>query len=98
MPESRNNIPHLDVVIATTAAAILGYAAFSIWVFMAAKDASLMGDVAGTWKSFAVLAFGFWLGSSSGGKASTNEPQKVKIDNGPGEAVPVKESGNVDSN
>jgi len=31
-------------------------------------------------------------------KAASTVPKKVKIDNGPSEAVPVKESGDVDSN
>jgi len=46
--------------------------------------------VIGTWKSFAVLAFGFWLGSSSGGKASVAGPQPVTIDQPPEQPVPVE--------
>lgn len=62
-------VPHLHIVVAASACAILGYALFSFWVVVHAGDAAMKGDVIGTWKSFAVLAFGFWLGSSSGGKA-----------------------------
>ncbi len=62
-------IPHLRVVVAATIAAIAGYGLFSMIVVLWSDDAALRGDVIGTWKSFAVLAFGFWLGSSSAAKA-----------------------------
>jgi len=64
-----HKMPYLHVVVGTTIAAIAGYALFSAWAVIWSTDAALRGDVIGTWKSFAVLAFGFWLGSSSGGKA-----------------------------
>lgn len=64
-----NRVPHLRVVVAFCMTAIAGYALFSVWVFGWTQDAALRGDVVGTWKSFAVLAFGFWIGSSSGGKS-----------------------------
>lgn len=66
-------IPHLRIVTAASGAAVIGYALFSLWVVLYSGDAALKGDVIGTWKSFAVLAFGFWLGSSSGGKARSVE-------------------------
>lgn len=94
MPASLNkSVPHLRVVVAATVAAVVGYAGFSIWV-LHTKDASLIGDTVGTWKSFAILAFGFWLGSSSGGKAQTVEPTDVKVVNDPVDAIPVKENTN----
>lgn len=62
-------IPHLHIIVAFAVAAVFGYAAFSLWIMWRNEDAALIGDVLGTWKSFAVLAFGFWMGSSSGGKA-----------------------------
>lgn len=67
---SGEQIPYIRVVIAATAAAIAGYAMFSSWAVIWSGDPALRGDVIGTWKSFAVLAFGFWLGSSSAGKAT----------------------------
>lgn len=67
-------IPHMRIVVAASVAAIGGYAAFSAWVVLVSDDAALRGDTIGTWKSFAVLAFGFWLGSSSGGKAKEPDP------------------------
>lgn len=69
-----SRIPHLNIVLAASASAILGYAGFSIYVMGYTTDAALQGDVVGTWKSFAVLAFGFWLGSSSAGKATPHNP------------------------
>ena len=88
-------VPHLRVVIIVCAAAITGYAFFSWWVVFRSKDVALTGDVIGTWKSFAVLAFGFWLGSSSGGKAATNPamPTPVKLDQPLDEPVPVQPVG-----
>jgi len=76
-----NQIPHQKVVIWFSVLGVLGYAAFSVWTFAWLKDATMVGDVIGTWKSFAVLAFGFWLGSSSGGKAILNGPTDVKVVN-----------------
>lgn len=64
-----NGIPHLRIVVVACVAAIAGYLGFSIYIVGWVKDATMVGDIIGTWKSFAVLAFGFWLGSSSGGKA-----------------------------
>jgi len=85
-----NAVPHLRIVVAASLAAILGYVGFSIWVVGWSADVALKGDVIGTWKSFAVLAFGFWLGSSSGGKAKDGGPQPVTVENPPGSPVPVE--------
>jgi hypothetical protein len=65
-----NTIPYLRVVVGASLLAVAGYGIFSAWAVFSSTDAALRGDVIGTWKSFAVLAFGFWLGSSSGGKAA----------------------------
>ena len=86
-----STIPHMRVVVTATVAAILGYACFSAWVVLWSNDVALKGDVIGTWKSFAVLAFGFWLGSSSGGKASADGPQPVTVTNTPTNPVPTSE-------
>lgn len=64
-----NTIPHFRVVVAFCIAAIAGYTLFSFWVVFTSGDVGLRADVIGTWKSFAVAAFAFWMGSSSGGKA-----------------------------
>ena len=64
------NIPHLRIVVGACIAAVVGYSFFSVWVILYLKDATMVGDVIGTWKSFAVAAFAFWLGSSSAGKAA----------------------------
>ena len=68
------HIPNLRVIVVACIAAIAGYAAFSAYAVVILKDATMTGDIIGTWKSFAVLAFGFWLGSSSGGKAKDDAP------------------------
>lgn len=63
-----NPIPNVRIVVGACLIAIVGYAIFSGWVVFLSNDAAQRGDVIGTWKSFAVAAFAFWLGSSSGGK------------------------------
>jgi hypothetical protein len=85
-------IPYLPIVVAFCIAAIAGYAVFSGYAVFYAKDATMTGDVIGTWKSFAVLAFGFWLGSSSGGKAKDEAPPKVQIEQPADSPVPVEET------
>lgn len=71
-------IPHARTVIAFCIAAIAGYAIFSVWAIFWSNDAAIRGDVGGTWKSFAVAAFAFWIGSSSGGKSQTTPPTPVE--------------------
>lgn len=63
-----NPIPNVRIVVSACLIAVMGYAIFSGWVVFLSNDAAQRGDVIGTWKSFAVAAFAFWLGSSSGGK------------------------------
>lgn len=80
-------LPNRNEVIAASAAAVVIYAAFSAYVVIWLRDATMTGDVIGTWKSFAVLAFGFWLGSSSGGKAKDSSAPAGT----PGDPVNVKD-------
>jgi hypothetical protein len=68
-------VPHLRIVVAASALGTLGYLGFSVWVVGWSTDAAMRGDVVGTWKSFAVAAITFWLGSSSGGKAKDISPE-----------------------
>lgn len=75
-----NTIPHIRIVILVCAVAVAGYAALSAWVVLMSGDAAQQGDVIGTWKSFAVLAVGFWIGSSSGGKAKDGSPSGTPAD------------------
>lgn len=82
-----NRVPHLRIVVAVCIAAVAGYAAFSTYAVVVLRDATMTGDIIGTWKSFAVLAFGFWLGSSSGGKAKDETAPTGK----PGDPVSVQE-------
>lgn len=69
-----DKIPHLNIVVGACIVAVAGYAAFSAHAVLILRDATMTGDIIGTWKSFAVLAFGFWLGSSSGGKTKDTLP------------------------
>lgn len=85
-------VPHLRIVVAFCIFAITGYAGFSAYAVLGMKDPALTGDVIGTWKSFAVLAFGFWLGSSSAGKAKDETPPKVQIEQPHNDPIPVEET------
>ena len=69
MNTSGSRVPHAVIVTAFCTVAVAGYIACSYWVVQIGNDAALRGDTIGTWKSFATLAFGFWIGASSGGKA-----------------------------
>jgi hypothetical protein len=62
------DIPHLNIVVGACIVSVAGYALFSIYAVVILRDATMTGDIIGTWKSFAVAAIMFWLGSSSGGK------------------------------
>lgn len=63
------SIPHARTVLAFCIVAVLGYSLLSAWAVLWSDDAALRGDVIGTWKSFAVAAFTFWVGSSIGSKS-----------------------------
>lgn len=65
----KGTIPHMQIVVAFCIIAIIGYAGFSVWIIWKYPDQTMVGDIIGTWKTFAVAAFAFWIGSSSGGKA-----------------------------
>jgi hypothetical protein len=84
-----SRIPHLYIVVAFCVAAIGGYAVFSAWVVFYSHDQAQLGDVVGTWKSFATAAFFFWIGSSSAGKAKDG-PIDATIVNKPNEPVPAE--------
>ena len=71
-------VPHLSIVVGLCIAAILGYAVFSYWVVIYSQDSTLIGNVGATWQNFAMGAFGFWIGSSSGGKAKDPEAPSGK--------------------
>jgi hypothetical protein len=67
-------IPNLRIIVVVCAVAVAGYAGFSVYAVGVLRDATMTGDIIGTWKSFAVAAFAFWLGSSSGGKGKDGPP------------------------
>jgi len=73
-------MPYLQIIVGACIVAVGGYALLSAWVVLFSGDAAQQGDVIGTWKSFAVLAFGFWLGSSSGGKSKDEAPTGTPAD------------------
>jgi len=89
-----HDIPHLGVVVAACIAAVSGYATASVYAIYYLRDPAMIGDIIGTWKSFAVLAFGFWLGSSSGGKAKSDN-QDVTVTNDLSDPVHTMEGKNL---
>lgn len=82
-------IPHLRVVVTVTAFVLLGFAGVSVYVLGYTNDEVTKGNVIGTWVNFAMLAVGFWLGSSSAGKAKEGEPAPVKIEQPADQPIPV---------
>lgn len=64
-----NQIPHFRIVVAVSFFVLLGFAVVSGWVLGYSTDQVTKGNIIGTWQNFALLAVGFWIGSSSGGKA-----------------------------
>lgn len=79
------NIPHLRVVVAVSGFVMIGFAVVSAYVLGWTDDEVTKGNVIGTWVNFAMLAVGFWLGSSSGGKAQGQGPVVPP----PDEPIPV---------
>jgi hypothetical protein len=82
-----STIPNLRIIVCVCLIAVAGYSVFSVWAVFYSTDAALRGDVIGTWKSFAVAAFGFWIGSSSGGKAASQEPARPPATGRPDDPV-----------
>lgn len=73
-------IPHLRIVVAVSAFVLAGFAAVSVFVLGWTADEVTKGNVIGTWVNFAMLAVGFWLGSSSGGKVRDVAPRPIAPD------------------
>lgn len=67
-------IPYIRIVVAVSFFVLLGFAAVSAYVIGWSDDAVTKGNIIGTWQNFALLAVGFWIGSSSGGKAKDGPP------------------------
>lgn len=65
-------IPNLRVVIAVSGFVLVGFSLVSGYVLVFTEDEVTKGNIIGTWQNFGMLAVGFWLGSSSGGKAKDN--------------------------
>lgn len=83
------HIPHLRVVLAVTSFVLLGFAVISGYVIGWSDDEVTQGNIIGTWQNFALLAVGFWLGSSSAGKAKEGHPGQVEITNTDHNPVPT---------
>lgn len=62
-------IPHLRIVVAVSGFVLIGFAVVSAYVIGWSEDEVTKGNIIGTWQNFALLAVGFWIGSSSAGKA-----------------------------
>lgn len=82
-------VPHLRIVVAVSAFVLIGFAGVSVYVLGWTDDEVTQGNVIGTWINFAMLAVGFWLGSSSGGKSAVTDPQPVTVENPPSNPVPI---------
>ena len=74
---SHGKIPNLPIVIAVSAFVLVGFAAVSAYVLLYSTDEVTKGNIIGSWQNFGMLAVGFWLGSSSGGKAAPTPPRET---------------------
>lgn len=84
-----SQVPHLRVVIAVSAFVLFGFSMVSGYVIGWSSDEVTKGNIIGTWQNFALLAVGFWLGSSSAGKAKSDDPVKTEIINKSDNPVPT---------
>jgi hypothetical protein len=91
-------IPHIRVVVSVSAFVLAGFALVSGYVLGWTDDEVTKGNVIGTWVNFARLAVGFWLGSSSGGKAAPSHeaPQPVTVTNPPSAPIPTTDIPEVE--
>lgn len=71
---NQSRVPHLRIVVAVSAFVLAGFGIVSGYVIGWSDDAVTKGNIIGTWQNFALLAVGFWLGSSSAGKAKEEAP------------------------
>lgn len=85
------HIPHLRVVVAVSGFVLIGFAVVSGYVLGWTGDEVTKGNVIGTWVNFAMLAVGFWLGSSSGGKAKDEVPREPVASGKPDDPVHMVE-------
>lgn len=73
-------IPHLRIVVAVSGFVLIGFAIVSAYILVWSSDEVTKGNIIGTWQNFALLAVGFWIGSSSGGKAKDETPRGTPTD------------------
>lgn len=87
-----SRVPHLRIVVTVSAFVLIGFAIVSGWVLVYSDDAVTKGNIIGTWQNFALLAVGFWIGSSSAGKAKDEAPTPVTVTNAPNDPIPVEDA------
>jgi hypothetical protein len=88
-----SQIPHLRIVVAVSAFVLVGFSGVSAYVIGWSSDLVTKGNIIGTWQNFALLAVGFWIGSSSGGKAKDDVPSDPKGPSGnPDDPITVTET------
>ena len=84
------HVPHLRIVVTVSAFVLIGFSVVSAYALLWSTDEVTKGNIIGTWQNFALLAVGFWLGSSSAGKAKDGEPVQTEVVNSAENPVPVK--------
>lgn len=72
------HLPYVWVLASVTGAVLLGFALVTFWVLAGEPgrgiDAATKGALIQTWNNLALLAAGFWLGSSLAGKIAAKRP------------------------
>lgn len=72
MPEK--HVPHIAIIAAISLLILIGFGAVTFWVLResgAGIDAATKGALIQTWNNLAVMAAGFWVGSSLSAKIQT---------------------------
>lgn len=69
------HLPYVQVIAAVSFIVLLCFAGVTFWVLAAKEgsgiDAATKGSVIQTWNNLAIMAAGFWVGSSLGGKMAS---------------------------
>jgi hypothetical protein len=80
------HIPYVAIIAAVTLVILIGFGAVTFWVLRETGmgiDAATKGALIQTWNNLAVMAAGFWVGSSLGGKLQPGpHPPADPVDSG----------------
>jgi hypothetical protein len=81
VPAQGDRLPYVTVIATVSLIVLVCFAAVTFWVLDAAPgsgiDAATKGSVIQTWNNLAIMAAGFWVGSSLAGKLASSSASKA---------------------